>query len=284
MRKVVDSNFLRTKELRDYLCASRDNVAVVTDYAELEMVSAETLEGVLKSTEILAEFPRQVILSKPTGVVSSLRGKKKGLKKRFTDGRRTRAFRKWCRIREQIRRGEKPFNHERTRDEARAHLSELLDNIATLKDDLEAHASGHYTADELRIIRTRKPFTPELTGKLIDGIMHFTLKFFEAGQRELPPSEEVPHTFIFRFALCAYLHALHWIAAGGAKDRGIEKFRNDLVDVALVAYGTCFDRLLSSDQLANDIHDNATFLLKNGFLAEKKKAKLKGAASNISKR
>lgn len=62
------------------------------------------------------------------------------------------------------------------------------------------------------------------------------------------------------------MHALHWIAAGGAKDRKLEKFRNDLVDIAFVAFATCFDGLLTNDKLAKEIYDKAMFLLKNGFL------------------
>ena len=64
------------------------------------------------------------------------------------------------------------------------------------------------------------------------------------------------------------MHTLHWIAEGGAKDRAPEKFCNDMVDVAIAAYGTCFDGLLTKDKLANEIYNNATYLLKTGFLRE----------------
>jgi hypothetical protein len=53
------------------------------------------------------------------------------------------------------------------------------------------------------------------------------------------------------------MHTLHWIAAGGAKDRNLEKFRNDMIDVAIAAYATCFDGLLSDDKLANEIYVRA---------------------------
>ncbi len=160
MLKVVDSNYLGTSELREYLAASPKNKVVVTDYLELEMLGGDTLETFLRSTDILAQYPRQIILSKTTDVTASLRGKKKGLKKRLTDGKRTRAFRKWCRIRERIRRGEKTFEHERlrAREEGLAHLGQMLDGAAHFKDDLEAHAE-RYTAEELHIIRTGQPNT-----------------------------------------------------------------------------------------------------------------------------
>jgi hypothetical protein len=65
------------------------------------------------------------------------------------------------------------------------------------------------------------------------------------------------YTFVFRYALCAYLHALHWIAVGGGKDRKDEKFAHDFVDVAIVTYATCFDGLLTKDKLAMEIYKNA---------------------------
>src|SRR5262249_35452547 len=96
MRMVVDSNYLGTEELRAYLSANRKNVAVVTDQIEMEMAKAATKEKFLKSTEVLAPFARQVVLAKKIDVASALRGRKKGLKKRLTDGKRTGVFRKWC--------------------------------------------------------------------------------------------------------------------------------------------------------------------------------------------
>jgi hypothetical protein len=271
MRKVVDSNYLEKPELREYLAASRKNVVVVTDYLELEMLGRDTLEQFLRSTEILAQYPRQVILSKTTDVAGSLRGKKKGLKKRLTDGKRTHAFRKWCRIREKIKRGEKSFENQRlkAREEAQAHLGVMLDNAANFKDGLKAHAE-RYTAEELRIIRAHEPFTPELTAKLVDGIMDFAQGFFETSPDHpgLPPANEVPYSFIFRFALCAYLHAFHWIYASGVNDRPLEKFRNDMIDVAIVAYATCFDGMFTNDKMATGVYKNANYLLKSGFLRE----------------
>ena len=122
MRMVVDSNCLRSEELRSYLAASSANKAVLTDQAEIEMAKAGNLGGILKSTEILAQHPRQVILAKEMTAATSLRGRKKGFKKRLTDGKRTRSFRKWCCIRDDIKRGERKFNHQQGSENALAHM------------------------------------------------------------------------------------------------------------------------------------------------------------------
>ena len=64
--------------------------------------------------------------------------------------------------------------------EARAHLEEVRANAANFSEDLVAHIAHAYTADELRIIRTGQHFTSELTAKLVNAIMNFARKLFEA--------------------------------------------------------------------------------------------------------
>ena len=59
-RKIVDSNYLQSPKLREYLLETRKNIAVVIDYAAMEALKGDTLASVFKSMEILAEFPDQV--------------------------------------------------------------------------------------------------------------------------------------------------------------------------------------------------------------------------------
>lgn len=102
-RIVVDKNMLEDSKnlgakypLRAWLAASKDHIVVVTDHAHLEMLKGSALKNILKSTEILAECPKQVHIVKSITAVSALKGKDKGHKKRMTSGRGTRSFRKWC--------------------------------------------------------------------------------------------------------------------------------------------------------------------------------------------
>jgi hypothetical protein len=193
MRMVVDSNYLRTKELRDWLAASPKNIAVLTDQAEMEMAKADTLEGFLKSTEVLADFPRQVVLAKEITAVSGIRGKKSGLKKRLADGKRTRAFRKWCKQRDAIKRGERHFKHHEAHENAKLHMEDVLKGGSNFKDDLVNHAATHYTPEELAIIRKGEKWNDAVTKKVLDGIMDFALKFYTLHPEwhELPESREV---------------------------------------------------------------------------------------------
>jgi hypothetical protein len=99
--------------------------------------------------------------------------------------------------------------------------------------------------------------------KILDGTMNLAMKFFALHPEieKAPPSDELPHTFIFRMALCAYIHALRWRVAGGAAGALPERMRNDVLDVTYAAYALCFDGLLSNDAMAKEIHDNARSLL-----------------------
>lgn len=268
-RLVVDSNYLRDEKLRTWLAETKENIAVLTDQAELEMAKIESPEGFLKSTALLADFPGQVVLAKEITVASSLRGKKKGMKKRLSDGKRTRAFRKWCRQRSAIEIGKSLVHHE-AHENAKLHMEDVLKGGASFKDDLAKHAADRFTEAELAVIRGDNPWTDEIITKVLGGIMDFARGFFalHPAWENLPEARDLPHTFIFRYALCAYLHTLHWVHVGGGKGRKDEKFANDFVDVAFAAYATCFDGFLSDDRLAMSIYKNARYLLDRGFLRE----------------
>jgi hypothetical protein len=70
---------------------------------------------------------------------------------------------------------------------------------------------------------------------------------------------------IFRFSICATMHALRWIAVGGAKKVGKDRIRNDIIDASIAAQALCFDGLLSKDAMAQEIYSNSLFML-NQFL------------------
>jgi hypothetical protein len=272
-RMVVDSNFLQDDKLREYLSASPSNKAVIIDYAEMEALNGGP-DVLLKSTEILAEFPKQVVLAKTTDVVSALAGKSKGLKKRFTDGKRSTGFRRWFRKgRVGLKRRDKTtvVHLGAQASEAAARLDVIEKGAAHFAADLE-DAAKQFTRDELRILRNKERLTPEMVDKIIDRVFHFALRFFDAhpGIKQLPTRKALLHTFIFRYSLCATMHALRWMAAGGAKGAGQKRIRNDIVDVTFAAYGLCFDGLLTKDGMASEIYDNAKFML-DQFLSQEKR-------------
>jgi hypothetical protein len=90
---VIDTNYLQAGDLKSYLSASTGNKVVVTPFVELEMLKGDAPVNVVKSTEILAERSKQVVLIKGPMSVARLKGRRKGMKKRLIGDGRTSAFR-----------------------------------------------------------------------------------------------------------------------------------------------------------------------------------------------
>jgi hypothetical protein len=70
-RMVIDTNYLQADDLKS-LSESSDNEVVVAPFVELEMLKGDAPVNVLKSTEILAEHSRQVVLTKDPMSVARL--------------------------------------------------------------------------------------------------------------------------------------------------------------------------------------------------------------------
>jgi hypothetical protein len=75
--------------------------------------------------------------------------------------------------------------------------------------------------------------------------------------------DELPNTFLFRWALCLFLWILDWISIAGPKGVKPEKILNDLVDVNFATFATYFDGLLSMDKKAHRIYQQAAIGLES---------------------
>lgn len=269
MRKVIDSNYLQSEALRGYLAKSRNNLAVLTDYAAMEAFKGDTLISIYRSMEILAEFPQQVIVLKSTTAVCGLRGRRKRLQSRMVDEDQTRGFAEWCRHLERAKQGDAKLQRQLLENgrEASLHMDRILADMADYAATLEEIAKT-YSPDDLRILRKREPLSPELSDKISTQVLNLAAILFARHPKvvKLPPAKELPNTFIFRFALCGYVLALRWIAVGGAKGVKAERLRNDIVDVNFAAFATYFDGLLTADAKADEIYKEADYLIKNVFI------------------
>jgi len=96
MRKVVDSNFLQREELRSYLAASTNNYAVLTEDAVMEAYKGDTLASIFPSMEIVAGYPKQVIVLKATSTVCGLTGREAVSQESLIDESQTREFPEYC--------------------------------------------------------------------------------------------------------------------------------------------------------------------------------------------
>jgi hypothetical protein len=263
MRMVIDSNYLQCQALRDYLSASADNYAVLTDYAAMEAFKGDP-QVIYRSMEILAERPTQVIILKGTQEVCGLAPHIAAQPDGLIDFDQTRGFPDFCQQLAQAQRGDRLLRMQLagSRREAATHMDRVLADMPTLNLGFEQIAAT-YSPQELKTLRRRDPFTPKMADKLVQQVMRLAGELFSAHPQvaENPKGPEVRDTFIFRHAICAYALALRAIEDGAAGRATPQKLRNDYVDVNFATFATFFDGLLSADKKAQGVYAVAVFLL-----------------------
>jgi hypothetical protein len=264
MRKIVDRNYLQSPKLRDYLTESRRNRVVLTDYAAMEAFKGDALINIVTATEILCEFPKQVIVLKSTNVIAGLKGRRCGFTRRMIDRDQTRGFPEWCERLARATAGDKDLQRQILENgkEADAHLNRMRDDQRNYAENIDA-MSKNFSEAELKLLRKREPISEEMFEK-IHGHVHEMAAFLFSTHpnfAELPSARELPYTFIFRYAMAGYLVALRWMSVGGARNVKPEKIRNDIVDGTYAAYATYFQDFLSFDAGANEIYADAKFLI-----------------------
>lgn len=272
MRKVVDSNYVRSDRLHQYLSKTAKNCVVLTDYAAMEAYKGDTLASIYRSMEILSQFPKQVIVLKGTQAVCGLRGRRAGLQRRLIDGGQTQGFRKYCRNLLAAERGDLRLqkvilDHGHA---ATVHMERILADVADLPDALRG-AADTFTDTEVRILRKGSDLTDEIIDKFVQNILLLAAVLFRDHPRvtKWPDATELPNTFIFRYALCAHLLVFNWIAVGSPPKLKPEKMRNDIVDMSFAAYATFFDGLLTEDKKLQNIYHEASRLLPMLFSVDK---------------
>lgn len=271
MRKVVDSNYLQSEQLRRFLVRSKENSALLTDYAAMEAYKGDTLVSIYKSMSVLSEFPDQVVILKNTIAVCGLSGQRSGLQRRLIDVPQTRDFTQYCDMLAEARAGNLRLQTQLLalgRD-ATEHLERMLSDASGLGDVISELAED-FTRDELSCLRSKARPSQEMLKKIIGNVLQISRTAFggHPSVRKRVYLSDLPNTYIFRASLCAYLLALDWIAAGGSQGAKASTFRNDMVDMTFAAYATYFDGLLSNDAKTQRIYCQACLLLRFIFGSE----------------
>ena len=268
MRKVIDSNQLRSLELRAFLAQSRHNIAVLTDYSVIEAYKGSSLEGIYRSMSILSDFSDQVVILKATSVVCGLNGRAAGLQKRLIDSRQTVGFGQYVQDLRSAQAGNREA-HQKLLDHGAAasvQVGRILKDTKALGEGIQGIAKL-YSQEERALIRLNQSHTPELIDKTGKFILELAAQMFGSHPKvtAIPTYGELLNTFIFRHALCTFLLALDWGANGGVQDAKPERLQNDLIDMNFAAYGTFFDGLMSGDAKCLQVHKQARIWLRRVF-------------------
>ena len=262
LRRVVDSNMLQSPRLREYLSKSKTNFAVLTDYAAMEAYKGDTLVSIFRSMSILSEFPSQVIVLKTTGVVCGLSGRPAGLQRRMIDTKQTHGFQIYCQRLRAAQAGDKYLCQQLLElgREADAQMQRMIADVVVMPEAVKLFTEA-FTESELKVIRNNLPYPGGLVRKVLENIVGLAQQFYQKHPRPaaLRNVTELPNTFLFRTALCAFVWVLDRIAVGGSDQPA--KLRNDIVDLNFATFATYFDGLLSADRKPLRIYDHASFIL-----------------------
>ena len=266
MRKVIDTNFLKSDKLREYL-SDPENLAVIPDFVVMETLKGGDPSSICNQFKILAEHPKQVIILKTTHAVGGLRGRRsgRGLQRRLTDKEQTAAFKQFCEKLEQAKNGDAACRKQLAGkcEAAAVDLDVMAKTQETYAANLAEHAKK-YTEAELAILTKGKPIPEELLSKITGEILAVadTMFLVHPYFKKQPPLKKLSNAFLFRYAVAGYVVALRCLKEGGPNGASAEKIRNQIIDAMLVAYSTYFDGFLSADKRAQDIHETTSELLK----------------------
>jgi hypothetical protein len=164
MRKVVDSNFLQSEELRAFLSDSVENKTVLADYAAMEAYKGDTLVAIFQRMEILAAFPTQVIVLKGTQAICGLQPRDGSmLQDQLIDEDQTSGFPEYCRHLDAAKRGDRSIQAQLLDNgrEATAHMARMLADAPIFVRGIDDIAAT-YTAAELKALRTGAPYTESM--------------------------------------------------------------------------------------------------------------------------
>jgi hypothetical protein len=270
MKKVIDANFFQNPELENYLKSDKGNMVVFTDCACMEAHKGNALENLPKSLEIVSKFPEQVLVLKGTRDVVKLTLTSDGFKN-LVDTDQTEAFRIFC---FRIPRGilcDVNLVAQILKQEqfASAYFDKLKNDAAIVANGIEELAKS-FKKEHLRAIRKREVLAAGVIDKIARDILWLTSLLFQGHPdvQKIPKAEQVRNSYVFRFAVSAYILSLRWISDGGPGTVKLDKLRNDSVDMNYVAYATFFDGILTRDSKMKEIYLETCFLLKNVFEAE----------------
>ena len=264
MKRVIDSNQLQTETLRAFLARSPENIAVLPDFVSMEAYKGDPLKSIFKSMSVLSEFPHQVLILKGSAKVCALTGRRKGLQRRLVDEDQTRGFPLYVRHLRAAEAGDARFQDQirSLGRSANEHLDKMRDEAKNIRGAIEVLGS-RYTKEERAVLRAKEEYTPEMIDKLVRTVIEMTGMMFQDSSLTLkrPTYEELPNTFMFRVTFAMYLLSLRRFAQGGFGELSAEKLRNDFVDMMLVAYGTYFDGIMSSDKNVTYMFQETSLLL-----------------------
>jgi hypothetical protein len=204
---------------------STKNFAVLIDYAAVEAYKAKTLDMLYRSMRILSQFPKQVVILKPTPILCGLYGRHPGLQRRLIDHRQTARFRKFCAQLTEAQHGKRSLqipllDHQRA---ARLEMERLLPDADEFRAGAEKLATEFTDQEKKILLGGNQPFTETMQEKIQRDVIANAISSLRChlGVSKMPDAAELPNTFIFRYSLARYIYALTLLTPGRVQGQKI---------------------------------------------------------------
>lgn len=257
MRVVIDSNCLRSTELRWFLSQDAAHLAVIADYAWIEAYNGDSLVSIAKSLKVLSQFPDQVLLLKGTKAVGALKATVAGMADSMIIPKSRKEFRKTAAAVDAMNRGDDKIAPALLRHEtvAKDQMQRVLRDASDLSTAL-LDVEGLFTPEERKSIRIDSAYSESVITKTIvvaDQLYH-RLRHAHPAKPHTAPKKRRLYAFLFRFALACVIYNITWIRHGSHLGKKPELIRNDLVDLVFASYGTYFNGIMTRDKRLQEIH------------------------------
>ena len=266
MLKVADFNVLHSSELTEFFRASPENQVVVTDIMATECLKREGTANFRQSFKLLHEFCDRVLVLRPFKEARRLPPQKRGFPEALIDAYKTLNFPGLCR-------------RFRAGDAATLAIIEdqqlkNRDFVLNLRHLVGQHLRAAFDAlnvnagqDWVGRLRRNEPVNVAQR----DLVRWFTNLATMDAFRSTFPGQAFPdaldqvYWFPFRYNIALTCLWLDWQRNGWQNSIPVNKLLNDNLDIIYIAYGTCFDGVLSGDQKLQRIAAIANAVLTDYF-------------------
>lgn len=269
---VVDQNAIRREDLlAPFLQSDPANRVILTDFCCMESYKGVADLTLPNSLRTLAPFGDQVVVLLGTRDVVSKTAVARCDSLALIDTEQTAGFGQFCRDVCSALSGNAILRATLLEhaEVANGYLAQVRAEAAGIAPAILEIATELPPPTVKRLRQGAQPTIDDIE-EFTRGILILTRTFFDTHPDRLPlPSASLlPHTFVFRYSVSAYLLAVDWVRRGGIAGATPDRLANDIVDMNYVAFATYFDGIISNDRKLQSIYAEALWFIREVFARE----------------